>query len=388
MPYAVPTLTALLDQGRQDVSNSPLGVDGVLRFSIAGVLSDVMAGFAWQHYDYQAYIAQQSTPWGATEENAAGWGALKGVYRKDATAAVLSAALAGGTPGATVPAGTGFRLLDGTTYASTADATVAQDGTATVTIQAAVPGVAGNADPGARLTLTGSITGVPASGFTVTGTQAIGADQETEDAFRTRYLLAYRRPPQGGALADYLEWTLAIPGVTRAWVTPNGFGAGTVVVYTMLDLAEGAHGGFPQGTNGVSSAEPRDPVNRASGDQQAIADALYPLRPVTALVYSCAPVNLAVPFVIAGLGSANTLAIQGAIVAALQDMFIRVGAVGGSLDPDTMQPWPPIDPSNWFAAIASAVGSNQFTVLAPVAPITPGPGQLPTLDVANSSFTS
>jgi uncharacterized phage protein gp47/JayE len=46
-----------------------------------------------------------------------------------------------------------------------------------------------------------------------------------------------------------------VPGVTRAWCAPNGFGSGTVVVYTMWDSAEAAHNGFPQGTDGVSQNE-------------------------------------------------------------------------------------------------------------------------------------
>ncbi|MFC7611718.1 baseplate J/gp47 family protein [Teichococcus aestuarii] len=97
----------------------------------------------------------------------------------------------------------------------------------------------------------------------------------------------FRAPPQGGAVADYETWARAVPGVTRAWIAPNGMGAGTVVVYAMLDDAQAGAGGFPQGADGVAAAETR--ATPATGDQLTIADALYPLRPATALVYVVAP---------------------------------------------------------------------------------------------------
>ena len=62
----------------------------------------------------------------------------------------------------------------------------------------------------------------------------------------------------------------------------------------MMDVSEAAHGGFPQGTNGVAGAETRDTA--ATGDQLAVANYIYPLRPATALVYACAPASQAVNY--------------------------------------------------------------------------------------------
>jgi uncharacterized phage protein gp47/JayE len=225
------------------------------------------------------------------------------------------------------------------------------------------------------------VSGIPVNG---TGTSVTaGADQEIDDDLRTRMLLAYAAPPQGGDRADYVQWALAVSGVTRAWVAPNGSGAGTVVVYTMFDESESANGGFPQGTNGVSQYDagpggaPRDTV--ATGDQLTVANALVTQQPVSALVYSVAPINAPQNFAIGGLGSNNTPTMQAAITAALQDMFLRLGNVGGTTDPSTGEAWPPIDPSDWYAAISSVTGIGRFTVTSPTAPISPGTGQLPTL---------
>ena len=80
---------------------------------------------------------------------------------------------------------------------------------------------------------------------------------------------------------DYATWAISVPGVTRAWCLRNGYGAGTVVI--MLDAAQAGHDGFPVGQDGVATDEPRGVP--AVGDQLTVANALYPLQPVTALVY-------------------------------------------------------------------------------------------------------
>ena len=113
MPFARPTLTQLRSLALQDLASASLpGVDGFLQNSILGVLSWAIAGMAYLHYGYQDWIARQAVPWSATDEWAAGWGALKGVQRKPATAAVLTASFGGGQPNAPVPAGTVANMLN------------------------------------------------------------------------------------------------------------------------------------------------------------------------------------------------------------------------------------------------------------------------------------
>ena len=100
-------------------------------------------------------------------------------------------------------------------------------------------------------------------------------------------LESYGAPPHGGNSSDYVTWALEVPGVTRAWVPPVPLIPGAVTVFFMMDVSEAAHGGFPQGTNGVASLETRDIA--ATGDQLAVANSIYPLRPVTPIVYAVAP---------------------------------------------------------------------------------------------------
>ncbi len=355
MPYARPTLTALQAQALQDIQGGALsGIDALLPNAVLRVLALVLAGFAYLHYQYQDYTAQQSTPWTATDESAEGWGAAKGVTRKDAIAANYPATFTGTASVAVLPAGTVITRLDGFQY--TADAEVIADATGAVsaTITAMVPGAAGTMLPGTALVLFSPVTGINAtsgvSGLAITP----GADQETPDAFKTRYLQVYAAPPQGGDANDYKEWALAVPGVTRAWVNPLGMGAGTVVVYSMWDLAEVANNGFPVGSNGGATSEAR--ATTATGDQLALANALYPLRPATALVYSVAPTPYPVAFAIK-TQTLVTTAIRAQVNAAIDAVFLAMAdALGGTLDSSPFE-----------TAIAAITGMPRFTLTAPAA---------------------
>ncbi|MFC0407909.1 baseplate J/gp47 family protein [Roseomonas elaeocarpi] len=365
MPYARPTLLQLRQQALQDINSADLsGVDGLLRRSVLRVMALVQAGFAYLHYDYQDWVARQAVPWSATDEFAAGWGALKGVTRKDATKASGTAVFSG-VAGTVIPSGTVLTRADETLYATTSAVTLGAAGTATVAFTAVAAGSAGNADAGSKLYLSGALTGVNSAATSVAEIVG-GADQEHLDDYKARYLAEYANPPQGGATSDYVQWAEEVAGVTRAWAAPNGYGAGTVVVYVMLDETQAAHDGFPQGTNGVASDEPRGVT--ATGDQLVVANHISPLRPVTALVYVVAPNAQAVNFVIDDV-SPFTSTTQADITTALEDMFRRLGDPRGAT----------LYPSDWDAAVRSVAGMKRFTVVAPAAPVTLPTGSLPVL---------
>lgn len=113
-------------------------------------------------------------------------------------------------------------------------------------------GANGNADAGTLITLDVNIAGVE-SQFTLIDASTGGADIEDEEAFRSRGLLSWQEPPQGGSDTDYKKWALEVSGVTRAWVKRRLNGAGTVCVYIMCD--GNLNDGFPVGTDGVSQLE-------------------------------------------------------------------------------------------------------------------------------------
>jgi uncharacterized phage protein gp47/JayE len=209
-----------------------------------------------------------------------------------------------------------------------------------------------------------AVPGITSSGVTV-GPTTGGADQETDDELRTRMLAKYRAPPQGGAAADYQQWALEVPGVTRAFVQPNGLGAGSVVVRPMFDDVQAAHGGFPQGTDGCAVLETRGPT--ATGDQSLVAEHIWPVQPVTALVYVAAPVPAPVNVTLLALYP-DTVELEAQIVASLQDMFLIRATLGGTTYP-----------SDLYNAILATPGVEHFTMSEPAMPITADAGALPVM---------
>jgi uncharacterized phage protein gp47/JayE len=233
-----------------------------------------------------------------------------------------------------------------------------------VPIAATVVGDFTNTDAGALISIASPIVGINSNG--TTGLCAGGADAETQDQLRTRMLLEYREPPQGGAKNDYVIWALQVPSVTRAWCAPLALGPGTVSVYFMMD---GQGDGFPDGRDGVSSKEPRPAISVATGDQAIVADYIYPLQPVTAMVYAVAPAPYPIDVTLEAL-SPNTEDAHSAITAAIADMFLVEGEPGGTLYP-----------SQFYSAIDAIPGIDHYimTVPNPTQPLNLPPGRLPVM---------
>jgi uncharacterized phage protein gp47/JayE len=361
MPFARPTLTGLRNQAVQDITTSGVpGLDGLLRNSVLRVLAWVMSGLAYSVYGYLDWIARQSVPFTSTDEFLYAWAALVGIYSKDSTPASGLAQFTG-TAGLVLPSGAALTRQDGTPYTSTADATVDATGVLVVPLIAAVNGAATNCDAGVAMAIASPVAGINSGGVTISPLTG-GADQESDTDLRTRMLFRYAQPPQGGAASDYIEWALEVPGVTRAWIQASG---GQVQVYPMLDVANAAHGGFPQGTDGCAAAESRGPT--ASGDQLTVAEHIWPVQPVTALVFVAAPVPLPVNVTIANLDP-STVEMEAEILASLQAAFLTIGEVAGT-----------IYPSQLYAAISGTPGVNRFDMTIPAAPITAPAGALPTM---------
>lgn len=352
MPYARKTLAQIRSDAMADIAAALEGSDPLLRNAALKIIGVVLAGMTNEEYGYLDWIAKQTNPFTAEGEYLQAWGALKKVYLKDASAASLSATFTG-VAGKQIDAGTPIVRGDGVTYTTSATEPVVGT-TVSVTIAADVAGAAGNADPGTVVSLGVAVDGIQSSGA-ITGTVSSGADIEDEEEFRARVLAKYQQAPQGGAAPDYVEWALDVAGVTRAWCAPNGFGAGTVVVYVMLDDAQASHGGFPQGTNGVSQNDqgpgglPRATV--ATGDQLVVADYIVSLEPVTALVWVCAPIQNVLSFALSGTTSWTT-ATRSAVEAAIADVFFRNG------DPRAGT----INRSDIESAIAAVPGTTGFVI--------------------------
>ena len=362
MPYSRPTLSKLKALVLADIQSKLPGSDPFLRFSNLNIIGIVQAVLSNAHYGYLDWIAKQAVPYTAEDEYLYAWGALKNVIPIAAAKSTNGEITFPGSDGSIIEAGATITRSDGTTYTVTAEATVSS-GTVVVGARADDAGDAGNAVIGTSMTLDVGVEGVQSTG-TVTKAFTNGADAETLTSYRTRMLQVYANPPQGGAKSDYVEWALQIAGVTRAWCNPNGFGAGTVVVYTMFDVQESAHNGYPQGTDGVAADETRGVT--ATGDQLTVADYIFSLRPVTALVYSVCPLQQAVNFTITGI---TTSTLQTIVTEAIADLFKQSGDPTGATIPIAAV----------WSAIASASGLSDFIVNSPIADIITTVGYLPVI---------
>jgi len=362
MPYARPTLSGLQETVASDIAASLKGSDALLRFSNLGITGRAQAGLANMHYGYLDWIAKQAVPFTCTDEFLEGWAALKRVFRLPPVSAAGIATF-NGAPGKSIPKGAGIARSDGVAFVATALAVVAADGIASVPVSAVADpagllGAFGNTPTGAAMTLSQSIAGIQSTGAVTTEIKG-GADLEGSDSLRSRMLAAYQQAPQGGGRSDYESWAKAAPGVSRAWAVPNGFGLGTVVVFTMFDQVRAASGGFPQGSDGVAAAEPRGIA--ASGDQLTVANTLYDVQTAVGLVYAAAPIPHPVDLAILGLDPS----LQAAVTAAVAATLLTQGKPGGTV------PFGAI-----WSAIATAVNGSAFTVT-PTADVVCGFGQLP-----------
>lgn len=343
MPFDRPTLSELRAQVAADINAGLPGVDSLLRYSNLGILGDGSAGMINGLYGYLDWIARNAVPFTAQDEHLEGWAALKGVIRKPATAA-SGTAIFTGTSG-TIPLGAILVRSDGAQFKTTLAGTISA-GSVTVPVTAVIAGADGNTASAAILSLSSGIAGINGQGAVATAIGG-GADVETDDEFRTRMIQAYANPAQGGSAADYVTWALAVPGVTRCWVNPAG-NPGTVTLLFMMDDTRAAYGGFPQGTNGTASAETR--ASHATGDQLILANALFAVQPVTALVSVLAPVANTIGLTIAGISTAST-ATKAAIAAAFTTA-LKASAVPGGVTPV----------SAIEAAIASVSGAAGFVI--------------------------
>lgn len=371
MPFLRPSLTTLRQQAMQDVVASDLPhADGFLRRSALRVLAWVQAGLATLHYGYLDWIARMAVPFTAEDEFLDAWAAIAPtpVLRQAPQAATGTASFSG-VPGAILPIRTPLLRGDGVQYSTTAEAAVGGGATVSASIVAALAGSIGNADAASPLTLALAVAGITsagAAGGAITG----GTDLETNDALRARMLESYAAPPAGGKESDYVTWALAVPGVTRAWCNRNGMGAGTAVVYVMLDVAEASNGGFPVGSAGVATAEVR--ATAATGDQLTVANALWPKQPVTALVYVLAPIAQPQAFTLTGLNGTSTQQ-RAAIAAAIDAVLVARGSPKADLA---------INQSDLDGAIAGVPGLPAFAVTVPSSwPVTPAAGRLLTRGV-------
>lgn len=179
---------------------------------------------------YIKYLSKQMVPTTAEKEYLEYHCAAKGIYRKQAVAAVGSITV-NGTKGTVIAAGTILnRNVDNVQYRVT-ETTVLTAETQEIKVECLTNGTTGNCDEGELLTFANAIAGIDTTATVVL--IGAGADIETDKDLLVRYLEHVRNVFHGGNDADYVKWALQVEGVNRAWCYPCALGPGTAIVRIM-----------------------------------------------------------------------------------------------------------------------------------------------------------
>jgi uncharacterized phage protein gp47/JayE len=344
VPFERPTLATLVARIRADF-RSRLGISGqLLRRAMADVLAATWAGAQHMLHGHLDWLSKQLFPTTSEREFLLEQGSMYGLSLIPASYAT-GIVTATGTNGSLIPEDSILVRDDGFEYRVTADATIS-GGSAPVFVEAVLAGADGDLDSAEILTFSAPIFGVDST--TVSGGISGGADIESTEAFRSRFLLRLREPPQGGAEQDYIAWALSVAGVTRVWVYPNEDGLGTVTVRFVRDL-DGSI--FPD-----------------AGEVAAVQAVLEEERPVTVEVTAEAPTSSSINFTISVFP--DTTDVHNAVIAELTDLLFREAEPGDGAGRGT------IFLSHILVAIGIAEGVEDFTLTAPAADVVPTLGQL------------
>jgi len=338
MPLSRPTLPQQIDQSRSDLQVR-LGIEETLRRTDVEAYARVIAAESHSLSGMIEYIAKQIIWDSADIDYLRRWASIFGIYEKQPFAATGNVTFTT-VVGSIIEAGTILKATDGQEY-SVLSGGVASGITYTTAVVALVAGAAGNKTAGQYLTLISPISGV--NSRALAGEISQGADLETPDQLRARFLARVQSPPHGGSVADYEAWALEVAGVTRAWVFAGEMGAGTVTVRFVRD--------------GDTPIIP-DPAEVA-----AVYNYIDVRRPVTAGLYVAAPVAL--PIALNIHLNPDTTEIRTAVTAELVDFFKREGAPGSI-----------VYLSRLNEIISSARGEYDHTLVTPSANVTVANNQI------------
>lgn len=207
------------------------------------------------------------------------------------------------------------------------------------------------------LSLSSPISGID-SDCTVVEITDEADDTESDAALRARVLARIQQPPLGGSASDYIQETLKIAGVVRAWVFPQWLGENSVGVSFILD--------------------DEDDMIPDSLKLDEVEEALEEFRPVTVALTVFAPV--AYPINPQINISPNNATVRAAIEAELNDLLMREGEMRGSYKSFEQTNTGTILLSRINEAISVAAGEVDHALVSPVADVTPNAdGKLVTL---------
>ncbi len=344
MSYKRPTPQELLERIQTEFDISLPNSDARLRRTVEAVLARILVIASHDLNGFLEYISEQILVDTADAEYLERHSSIWGITRKSATKAIGTVDFVGADT-IVIPAGTILQRSDNVQYVTDGDVTIVT-GVGSGTVTALIAGSEGNTNVNTKLNIISPISGIQNEVTVATGGLTGGTDKETDDALRARIIARIQQPPNGGSKDDYIKWAKEVAGVTRVWVYPEQLGSGTVSVTFVMDDAVSI---IPT-TSDVTAVQ-----NYIDGDTK---------KPVTADVTVFAPTPINIDFNITI--NPNTVAVQTAIKAEIEDLFKREASPGGTLYLSRIQ-----------EAISIASGEFDHTLNSPSANTVMNYGEMP-----------
>lgn len=365
MAFLSPTYQDILQTNINEITYNLTNGQIPLANSPTRIIAQTNAKVQWLQYAFLQKVALQATPATSTGIYLDYWGTLIGVSRK-ASSTASSQITFTGTENVSIPAQSVLIAQDGQTY--TTDNLVLVGNA--VGITATNSGSEANQTANITLTLQTPIAGVDST-LILPNAITNGSDVETDDLYKVRVIESYSTQATGDSKQEHINWALAVPSVTAAWVPDAPLVGTQCVIYVMFDRTN-SFLGYPQGTNGVATQETR--LTSATGDQLTVANAMFASKPYTEIQIITAPVRNNIDFSISGLASAST-ATQNSVKDAIQTVFHNNGTPLGTT----------IKLAEISEAITTTVGNSDFTIVSPTNDITLDVGGLP--EVGSVTFS-
>jgi uncharacterized phage protein gp47/JayE len=357
MSFTVRSLDEISKTVRGAIRQYLPGTDASLRQNVLYVIGKMVALLAHEYELRLEWIWRQlflSTASG--EAMIRQHAAELGLFAKPASPAsgVIEGVAAAST---TYPAGVRF-VSGGFTYVTVEAFTANAIGEFSVTVTAEQNGAAGNRDAGAILLIADASLWPTIDEEAVVNADGLGAgaDAESAEALRRRALKVKASPPQGGALSDYENWALEVPGVAAVWAANFATGTGAIGAWILVEARE----------NGIPIQADLDAVEAHIADKRIVRGSFAAAAPVAK------PVDLTVSL------TPDTVDHRAAVTAALAAFF------DARLTASRVRPGLPADPFTlpraWISEVISVTqGEASHTLTEPAVNPVFQPGELPVL---------
>lgn len=347
MSYKIPTPQEITNRLEAEAALATGTQHASLSGTAENMIARMMTVVSYELYGYISYLALQILPPTAAKEFLERHASFWLEQSRKAAAKAYGSVTITGTAATVIPAGSVANRDDGKTYTFDADATIGGGGTITAIVTASEAGSDLNTSSGVNLTLSSPIVGVTSIVVGADGLSG-GTEIETDFSLLERIETRVQKPPQGGALHDYETWAKEVAGVTRAWAKESDAGVKTVLVTFVMD-------------------NKTDTIIPTVDEVTAVSDYISGVRPAGADPDISAPTETEVDFEIAL--DDNSVAVQNAVQAELEDYFLREGSAGGTT----------LYLSRISEVISAAAGEGHHNLISPAANQSFEFGELPVL---------